>query len=277
MTTKERFHDLLELREELHLPDRISLISNYDLVNFIKTMENPDYSTMLMESFVNHKRIAKVMKDNPQIFCASPYSYFKSAIHQLRRDIIVSFTEKEDLSVQRFVDTAVLRRLGIHDIPVKDAIKMIEGMEYRQSKDMDRLILGLFNNGFIVDYPLFLLKDPIFPFNLYGDYLGNSGILYRNTVKELYKKYIHQIAHIPLYTFKNYMINSQFIFNTRFQMLTDRQKFIGILFYKEKMRIPDISEEMGISESNIKNEIHAILKTLNTEEGKCFIHTGSNA
>lgn len=271
---KEKDHDLLELRGRLNLPDRISLISNYDLIDFIDKMENEDYRLMLMESFINHKGIARIMRDNPELFCGDPYSFWKTAIKRLRSDIITTYTEKEDLLIKTFIDSKTLNRLEIPNIPVREVIDIIGKMEYHQSKDMDRLILGLFKNGFILDYPLFLLKDSMFPFNLYGDYLGNSGILYKDSVKELYGKYISQIAHTPLYTFRNYNLNSSNLFNSNQKLLNDNQKLIGSLFYQKEMRIPDISRKTGLSESWIKFEIYRIIDILNSDRGKRYIHTG---
>lgn len=270
---RARENSIIDLRERLELPSSL-VLTDTELISYIRKMPRKHHATILYERYVNNKTFSEIER----LYDLEPFSCShtcKSAIKMLRRFISEQTSPKEERSINRYIHYDVLKSERLGSKSVKDVIAYLMSFDYKASTTYDFVIQSLEQNGFNIVYPKYLLKHPEFPYNLYAHILQNNGIRMRMTVKELYIQYIKQISLNPDYNLTAFLMHQDIIFSDKNEYLTNRQKIIAEYYYKKQLSIPAISFILGISESLIKLELRNVVKELNTDAGKYFIHYGS--
>lgn len=256
---------------ELNIPDGVEVTKDY-VISKIKNMKNRDYSTILFERYVNSRTISKIEELHSNLYYSHLGGTCKSAVKSLRREIIEELVGIDSFPFGEYVRNSKITRRGYLSRSIKEISEYIESLEYKPSKDRDRVINGLIDIGYNIDYPKYLMKSPEYPYNLFSHIIQNDGILPSLTASEIRRIYMNEIIKNPSHNINVFIINSNRIFDQENKLLTMRQKVIASLFYRDKIRIPEISEHLDISESLIKLELRRVISIFNTEDGKSFIY-----
>lgn len=257
---------------KLKLPSSINLSKDM-LLFFIRSLKNEEYSTILYERYENGRSYGEIeiLYDMVPTSCCEKC---KSAIKQLRKDIINYFKPDDEKSINLYLHSDILKAKKFGSKSVKDVIEFLMEMDYRPSRFYDLVINTLQENGFFLIYPKYLLKSPEFPYNLYSHLLYGEGLRSKIPVKDLYVKYVKQISYYPERNLSAFIYHSKKIFSDENPYLTERQKKIGKYYYEDKISIMAIAFILKISETLVKRELHKIIGILNSEDGIYFIYHG---
>lgn len=259
------------LIEDLDLPPNVKLPKDL-IVAKIFEMKDKEYSTILIERYLNGRTYTKIEELHPELYFSCFWSACRTALKRLRSDVIEEYVGIDSFPIGKYMGNTRLSAHGYLSRSVKDTVKLISGMNYRPSKDHDRIILTLQKLGFILDYPKFLLRYPPYPYNLYSHIVQNDGIMPSFTALEIRRKYMNELIMFPTHNVYVFEENVGIIFDDDCDLLTWRQKEVTSLYYIEYVRIPEISKHLSISESLIKYELRKVVSILNSEEGKSLIY-----
>lgn len=259
------------LIKEMNLPEDIKL-SKDAIVSKILKMNNREYSTILLERYVNGMTLSKIEELHPEIYYSHTWSACNSAVQSLRKDLLEEFVGMDSFPLGKYMQGTSLHQHGYLSRSVKDIVTFIKTLNYKPSKDIDKIITSLEKAGYQLNYPKYLLRFPEYPYNLYSNIIQNDGIKPVMTAFELRRRYMKELIGSPTHNVYVFAMNVDKIFSEDNTLLSRRQKEVVSLYYIEKVRIPEISERLSISESLIKYELRKVIHILNSEQGKSVIY-----
>lgn len=266
-----------DLREALNLPENYSL-SDMNIIDYVDNMKNPDHSTLLFMRYIlgySYKRIEKEGK----IYYASMSSACQTAIRSLRKEIL------EDLSpdnignkpINDIVYHKISNSLGLTGKTLYESIEWLMKFEYVASKDVDTLVHAIKKLNPDFNYPMYLLKNPPYPYNLYS-YLLRGRNYKQIPVKDIHSRYMYKIAQNPNNNFYSYYNHVDEIFSERnlYMRIFIKDKDLNYvkLYFKDGHSVQEISKNLTVPETTVKAAIYRVIDLLNGEIGTEYIHCG---
>ena len=275
---KDRYRTLVDLKNDLNLPEEID-INDSLLIDFIDKMSNGDHSEIITLRYILGYSFGEIEK-YWELYYSDPKSFCKTAVKHLRMDILNHFfpPDQLDKKINELVYHKISNRLGLTGKTIREVMEWLMSFDYPASKDVDTVVYKIMEIEPDFNYPLYLLKKPPYPYNLYSYLLRERSQSRNIPVKNVYRKYRQRLILYPNINFYSYFNHADEIFSennifTRIFLNNNDIQFVT-LYFKNELSVQQISRMLDISESCIKRAINKFIMLLNSDVGISFIHNG---